>query len=129
MADVCDHWIHKTSGELVMSTAIITTEPCEKLRKVSDRMPVMITKEDGAEWLDLKNQDLNSLRQYVSRSDAVNFHAVGLSVSGAGKNRIDTDALLEPKIKYLNKWNDDFSAVANFNSIEQPMIDEPVYWH
>ncbi|EDM83551.1 SOS response-associated peptidase [Limnobacter sp. MED105] len=96
MAGVCDHWIDKISGELVMSTAIITTEPCEKLKQVHDRMPVMISKEYWTEWLDPKNQDLNSLRQFVSSSDEVNFHAVGFGVSGTGKNRVDSEALTQP---------------------------------
>ncbi|WP_394672858.1 SOS response-associated peptidase [Limnobacter sp.] len=101
MAGVCDHWIDKTNGELVMSTAIITTEPCEKLKQVHDRMPVMIPKWGWAEWLDPKNQDLISLRQFVSSSDEVNFHAVSFEVSGTGKNRVDSEALIEPRYPKL----------------------------
>jgi putative SOS response-associated peptidase YedK len=85
MAGVCDHWIDKASGELVMSTAIITTAPCENLRHVHDRMPVMIRKEDWVEWLDPKIQDSIYLRQFISGTDKVSFHEVGLGVSGAGK--------------------------------------------
>ena len=96
MAGVCDHWIDKISGELVMSTAIITTEPCEKLKQVHDRMPVMISKEDWAVWLDPKNQDVRALRQLISSSDDLNFHAVGFGVSGVGKNRIDSQGLIDP---------------------------------
>ena len=96
MAGICDHWINKTSGELVMSTAIITTEPCEKLKQVHDRMPVMISKEDWAVWLDPKNQDVKALRQFISSSEDLNFHAVGFGVSGVGKNRIDSQGLIEP---------------------------------
>lgn len=96
MAGVCDHWIDKTSGELVMSTAIITTEPCEKLKQDHDRMPVMISKEDWAVWLDPKNRDVRGLRQFVSSSDDLNFHAVGFGVSGIGKNRIDSQGLIDP---------------------------------
>lgn len=95
MAGICDHWIQKSSGKLVMSTAIITTEPSEKLRQVHDRMPVMIPKKDWAEWLDPKNQEVNSLRKFVSISDAVNFHAVGFEVGGAGKNRADSKVLIK----------------------------------
>ncbi len=95
MAGVCDHWIDKTSGELVMSTAIITTEPSEKLKRVHDRMPVMISKEDWAVWLDPKNQDVKALRQLISSSDDLNFHAVGFGVSGVGKNRIDSKGLID----------------------------------
>ncbi|MAG81324.1 MULTISPECIES: SOS response-associated peptidase [unclassified Limnobacter] len=103
MAGVCDHWIDKMSGELVMSTAIITTEPCEKLKQVHDRMPVMIPKGDWAEWLDPKNQDLTLLRQFVLSDDAVNFHAVGFGVSGAGRNRVDSKALIEPRDPTLSE--------------------------
>ena len=95
MAGVCDHWIDKMSGVLVMSTAIITTEPCEKLRQVHDRMPVMIPKEGWAEWLDPKNQELTSLKQFILSANAVNFHAVGFEVSRTGKNRVDSKALIE----------------------------------
>lgn len=97
MAGVCDHWIDKTSGELVMSTAIITTEPCEKLRHVHDRMPVMIPKDDWVEWLDPKNNDASSLRRFISSSDEVNFYAVGFGVSGVGESRKDSTELINPK--------------------------------
>lgn len=97
MAGVCDHWIDKISGELVMSTAIVTTEPCEKLKAVHDRMPVMIPKDNWAEWLDPKNQDVSSLRKFISSTDVLNFHAVGFEVSGVGKTRLDSEALIKPR--------------------------------
>lgn len=96
MAGVCDHWIDKTNGELVMTTAIITTEPCEKLRHIHDRMPVMIRKENWAKWLDPKNQEILSLRKFISSCDEVKFHTVGFGVSGVGRNRIDSQGLIEP---------------------------------
>ncbi|HEX4855405.1 MAG TPA: SOS response-associated peptidase, partial [Limnobacter sp.] len=40
MAGVCDHWTDKATGELIMSVAIITTSPSEKLADIHDRMPV-----------------------------------------------------------------------------------------
>ena len=96
MAGVCDHWVDKSTGELVMSTAIITTEPCEALKEVHDRMPVMIPKEEWANWLDPKNQDVHGLRNYIVSSDKVKFHAVGFGVSGVGKNRVDSPELIKP---------------------------------
>ncbi|PZO17978.1 MAG: SOS response-associated peptidase [Betaproteobacteria bacterium] len=96
IAGVCDVWIDITSGESVCSAAIITTEPCEKLKHIHDRMPVMIRKEDWFDWLNPKNQNVNSLRQYILSSDAVNFHAVGYGVNRFGKNRVDSEGLIEP---------------------------------
>lgn len=96
MAGVCDHWVDKSTGELVMSTAIITTEPCDALKEVHDRMPVMIRKEEWTNWLDPKNQDIQTLRNYIASSENVNFHAVGFGVSGVGKNRVDSGNLINP---------------------------------
>ena len=79
-----------------MSTAIITTEPCDALKVVHDRMPVMIPKEEWANWLDPKNQDIHALRNYIVSSENVKFYAVGFGVSGAGKNRVDSKNLINP---------------------------------
>lgn len=96
MAGVCDHWVDKTTGELAMSTAIITTDPCDALKEVHDRMPVMIPKEDWATWLSPENQNIQSLRNYMVSSENVKFHAVGFEVSGVGKNRVDSENLINP---------------------------------
>ncbi len=96
MAGICDHWLNPETGDLVMSTAIITTEPCRALAQVHDRMPVMIEKKDWSAWLNPKNQDIQSLRQLISSSDALHFHAVGYAVSGVGKNRVDSPELIKP---------------------------------
>ncbi|MCR2745568.1 SOS response-associated peptidase [Limnobacter parvus] len=96
MAGVCDHWVDKSTGELVMSTAIITTEPCEALKEVHERMPVMVPKEQWADWLDPKNQDIKALRNYIVSSENVKFHTVGFEVSGVGKNRTDSPELAKP---------------------------------
>jgi putative SOS response-associated peptidase YedK len=96
MAGVCDHWVDKATGEMIMSTAIVTTEPCDALKAVHDRMPVMIPKEQWGEWLDPKNQNVDTLRAYIQSSEEVRFHPVGYGVSGMGKNRIDSDDLIKP---------------------------------
>lgn len=98
MAGVCDHWVDPSTGELVMSTAIITTEPCEALKHVHDRMPVMIPQERWAEWLDPKLQDQQTLRGLIQSSDAMRFHKVSLDVSATGANRKDDDSLIKPLI-------------------------------
>lgn len=95
MAGVCDHW-KDPEGNLVMSTAIITTEPSAKLAHIRDRMPVMIAPEDWAHWLDPKNQDLEGLRKFIRSSDSVRSHPVGFGVSNVGKARLDQVELIEP---------------------------------
>ncbi|MCQ8895691.1 SOS response-associated peptidase [Limnobacter humi] len=97
MAGVCDHWLDKVTGELVMSTAIVTTDPCQKLKEVHDRMPVMIPQAEWADWLDPRNQDVKVLRRLIMSSNDVGFHAVGFGVSAVGKSRLDQEELIKPQ--------------------------------
>lgn len=96
MAGICDHWTDQETGELVMSTAIITTEPSPSLAHIHDRMPVMIQPEDWATWLDPKNQDIRSLREFIQSETRVQAWPVSLAVSGVGKNREDSPQLILP---------------------------------
>ncbi|GLR27485.1 SOS response-associated peptidase [Limnobacter litoralis] len=97
MAGVCDHWTDPDTGELVLSTAIITTPPCKALQTVHDRMPVMLQPDDWEAWLNPKNQNVADLLKFIASSSAVQFHTVGFEVSGVGKNRVDHPGLIEPK--------------------------------
>ncbi|WP_288105566.1 SOS response-associated peptidase [Limnobacter sp.] len=101
LAGICDHWTDESTGELVMSTAIVTTEPCEKLKGIHDHMPVLLPERDWATWLDTKNQDVPSLRQFISSNSEVSFHPVGFGVSGVGKIHVDTASLIEPIMNEL----------------------------
>lgn len=95
IAGVCDHW-KDPEGNLVMSTAIITTEPSAELAHIHDRMPVMIAPQHWAEWLDPKNQDVESLRKFIRSTNSVLSHPVGFGVSNVGKARLDDVRLIEP---------------------------------
>lgn len=97
MAGVCDHWLDPQTGELVLSTAIVTTSPCDALQTVHDRMPVMVKQENWEEWLNPKHQNVADLLRFIASSSAVGFHPVGFEVSGVGKNRVDHPGLIEPK--------------------------------
>ncbi|GLR27254.1 SOS response-associated peptidase [Limnobacter litoralis] len=96
MAGVCDHWTDPISGELILSTAIITTEPSPQLAHIHDRMPVMIARDDWNWWLDSKNQNLSDLRKSIHPDQKVKAWPVGFSVSGVGKNREDSSNLIVP---------------------------------
>lgn len=96
MAGVCDYWTDKDSGELVMSTAIITTEPSSNLTHIHDRMPVMIKPVDWGMWLDPGNRDVLALRQFIQSETQVQAWPVSLAVSGVGKNRQDHSGLILP---------------------------------
>lgn len=96
MAGVCDHWTDKATGELIMSAAIITTTPSPQLAHIHDRMPVMIQPEKWEEWLDPKNQNINTLKEKIRSEGQVQAWAVSFAVSGVGKNREDSPELISP---------------------------------
>lgn len=103
MAGVCDHWTDKETGELVMSAAIITTDPAPDLAYIHDRMPVMIKPEDWVRWLDPKNQDIEALRQLIQSDSQVQAWPVGFEVSAVGQNREDSARLILP----IENWKTD----------------------
>ena len=67
-AGIYDYW-RSVKGELIKSFAIITTQSNDLLSKIHDRMPVILSKEDEARWLDsaleLKNAK-ELLKEYPS---------------------------------------------------------------
>jgi putative SOS response-associated peptidase YedK len=56
-----EEWTDPTTGEVVTSFAIVTTEPNVQAREVHDRMPLVIAPADFATWLDAKNPDAAKL--------------------------------------------------------------------
>lgn len=52
MAGVYDAWTDKDTGEVFGSFSIITTAPNEKMKKVHDRMPVILNQDEESVWLD-----------------------------------------------------------------------------
>ena len=74
---------------------IITTEANELLKKIHDRMPVILTREDEAVWLDPKIQEpeklLPLLKQYPS--DEMEFFRVSRDVNSP---TVDKPSNIEP---------------------------------
>lgn len=95
MAGICDHW-KDPQGNLVLSTAIITTEPCEVLASIHDRMPVMIERENWSYWLNPANQDPKPLLGMMGSFTGVKFHPVGFAISNVGQARMDRVELISP---------------------------------
>lgn len=52
-------------GEQVKTCTIITTEPNALMEPIHNRMPVMLTKEAEAQWLDPTNRDTAELREFL----------------------------------------------------------------
>jgi len=67
-AGVYEYWYDNTIGKTILSCALLTTEPNEKIEAIHDRMPVILKKNDWNTWInDNTNYDkLNTLYPSVS---------------------------------------------------------------
>jgi putative SOS response-associated peptidase YedK len=52
MAGLYDSWTDTDTGEVVQTYTIITTTPNSKMRKIHDRMPVILDREEESMWLE-----------------------------------------------------------------------------
>jgi putative SOS response-associated peptidase YedK len=62
-AGLWDEWLDKSTGEILKSFTIITTEANEVVKPIHDRMPVILTPEAEELWLDPNEKDVLDLLQ------------------------------------------------------------------
>ena len=88
-AGVYEYWYDNTTKENVLSTALITTEPNEKIKTIHDRMPVILNQKDWAKWLDTRTSfnELNKLFTPCS-SEFIDILEVGESVNSVRNDSI-----------------------------------------
>ncbi|QQK80710.1 SOS response-associated peptidase [Salicibibacter cibi] len=73
-------WEKWTNGEeTIFSCTIITTEANEMMSDIHHRMPVILTKEEEASWLDPNIQDPNILKQLLVPFESKEMHAYPVS--------------------------------------------------
>jgi putative SOS response-associated peptidase YedK len=54
-----DQWTDKSSGEIISSFTVITTNANDKVGEIHDRMPVILSKEDESIWLNENSGQLD----------------------------------------------------------------------
>jgi putative SOS response-associated peptidase YedK len=93
-AGLWEHW-KSPDGEEILSCTIITTEANDLLKAVHERMPVILTRDAEAAWLDQKTQDpeklLPLLKQYPP--EEMEFYPVSRAVNSPAT---DAPNLIEP---------------------------------
>jgi putative SOS response-associated peptidase YedK len=93
-AGLWEHW-KSPEGDEILSCTIITTEANELLKAVHDRMPVILTRDAEAVWLDPKIQEpetlLPLLKQYPA--DQMEFYPVSRDVNSSA---VDKPSNVEP---------------------------------
>lgn len=94
-AGLWEEWLDKTTGDLLETCTIITTEANEVLKPVHDRMPVILKAEDYDQWLDQKVKDTDKLQKLLVpyRAKEMDSHIVSRSVNIVSS---DTPELIVP---------------------------------
>lgn len=65
MAGLWEQWTSPTTGEVIDSCTIITTEANNATRPVHDRMPVILSPADYARWLGEETADTDTLLSFL----------------------------------------------------------------
>ena len=78
----------------VRSVSLITTTPNELMQPIHDRMPVIVTPQDYAHWLDPGNQDVGALMRFVRPYPAERMQAWPVSPR-VNQPEIDEPTLLQ----------------------------------
>lgn len=79
MAGLWERWRDPASGEPLESCVIVTTDASEALRRIHERMPVVIPRERFAAWLDPANEDVAALQPLLDPAHAAPLVATPVS--------------------------------------------------
>jgi len=78
-AGLYDEWVDNSSGEILKTFTIITTDANELMRPIHDRMPVILTPETEVLWLDEHESDKNLLMDLLQPYPANQMKAYPVS--------------------------------------------------
>ena len=95
LAGLYEHWHDPSAPETVLATCtVITTTPSVDMDELHDRMPVVLAREDVADWLDVENpREVRAAMLRPAPAKTLVHHAVDAAV---GSIRNDGPQLIEP---------------------------------
>ena len=88
-AGIYESWYDNTLGETLLTCALLTTEPNEKIATLHDRMPVILESHQWELWLDSRSSysDLNTLFTPL-QSDKIRYTQVSELVNSVKNNSV-----------------------------------------
>jgi putative SOS response-associated peptidase YedK len=97
MAGLWETWRDPANGGALESCTLVTTSPIPSIAHIHDRMPVILSPETYAEWLDPGNRDVERLDRLLAPNPAIDLSAqpVRKLVNNA---RNQGPALIEPVV-------------------------------
>jgi len=96
-AGLWEEWLDKSTGEVLETCTIITTEANEVLEPIHDRMPVILKAEDYDQWLDPKENNSERIQRLL-----IPYPAKEMSSHAVSKNINYPDADSPDLIKPIN---------------------------
>ena len=89
-AGIYESWYDNIQGKTILSCALLTTEPNEKIAVIHDRMPVILEPHQWELWLDNRSNysELNTLFTAFS-SDKIKYFPVSELVNSVKNNGIE----------------------------------------
>ena len=90
-------------GELIHSCTIITTTPNAVMEPIHNRMPVILSKDKEAKWLDVSPSDAGELRELLSPypADEMDAYEVSTLVNSPKNDMPDVMARMGPELRLL----------------------------
>ena len=88
-AGIYDEWYDNKSDKIIISVALLTCEPNDKIKKIHDRMPVLLNKENYKNWLD-KSSSKEKLKSLCKpyENEKLNYYEVSSEV-----NKVSNDSI------------------------------------
>ena len=89
-AGIYESWYDNTLKKSILTCALLTTEPNEKIASIHDRMPVILESHQWELWLDNKSSygDLNGLYTPLE-SDKIRYYPVSETVNSVKNDSIE----------------------------------------
>jgi putative SOS response-associated peptidase YedK len=89
VAGIWELWESQTTGEVIQSFSIITTQANEFMETIHNRMPVILNQKDEKDWLAPENHDVSRLKEYLKpcSSDWLSAYEVSILVNSPKNNR------------------------------------------
>ena len=101
LAALWDRW------DRLESVAVVTTDANELLRPLHDRMPVVLSRDEALEWIDVEESDFERLRAFLRPCDPERLEAFPVTprVNRVGEDDPDCVAPLAEPVRDRAGWD------------------------
>ncbi|MDQ7061162.1 MAG: SOS response-associated peptidase family protein [Sulfurimonas sp.] len=89
-AGIYESWYDNKLGQSILTCALLTTRPNEKIALIHDRMPVILESHQWKSWLDYRSSYAELNKLFVPQeSDKISYFSVSDLVNSVKNNSIE----------------------------------------